>query len=276
MKNSSQIIVRLGVESISCDRSITLQKKQEANKGIFILLDGKEAYIADPVMKLVADRYESCRLDGEHFNRLMECIDDSGSERPMVPAQRVGAGPTEKSARFKIDVLQKVSDGTREGKQNSTTLIFTLPVSQIEDVGEGQLAAPLWLILEKLQQKSSNQWGKKHRQDNSIASEFVPAPLRATTSPRVIALKEWLNIVRVELLLEEENKNQFREKENEENAKIAADIFAEIPLDAPSNAIMKIFIEMMRGSDFEMSRKDRISHLVSKLFRESRQERPNG
>jgi len=48
-----------------------LQKKQGPNINIFILPNGQEAFIADPVLKLLAKPFVSCRLDGEHFERLM-------------------------------------------------------------------------------------------------------------------------------------------------------------------------------------------------------------
>lgn len=269
MNNSSKIIVRLGASG--CDRSFTLQRKQGANKNIFILPNGQEAYVAEPVLQILAKPFNTCRLEGEHFERLMTVIDGAGSERPMVPVNRVGAGPTEKSAKFKVDVIQKVADGTREGNPKPTTLTFTLAVSQIEDVGEGRLAAPLWLILEKLQQKSSSQWGKKHRQNNSIASEFVPSPLRSTMSPRMTALKEWLAVMRTELLEEERNLKHAQDKKSQEDEKIAADVFSKIPKDATHGTIIKTILETLRGYAFETPRKNQIHGLVWGLIRESRQ-----
>jgi hypothetical protein len=181
-------------------------KKMKAD--IYILPSGEEVFIATSVWKLIACCEGAGILDDQRFNRIMVCIDESGSDRPMVPVSRIGAGPTEKSARFSVSVIQKINDGLHgpENKQKEKKLTFTLPVSQIENVGNDLMAAPLWLILEKLKDKANSKWGAKSRRANSVKSEFVPATLRATTSPRVLALKAWLTSIRNDIVNDEENR----------------------------------------------------------------------
>lgn len=269
MKTNSMITLRLGVfNRVEC-RFIKMQKVEKAS-GVYILPNGQEAYIADSVRRFICpDVYETCRLDGENYDRLLQAIDDAGSEKPMVPVKRVGAGPTEKSASYAVDVIQKIADGSQEGEKNRTSLKFTLPVSQIEDVGEGQLAAPLWLILEKLKQKSTSQWGAKHRQKNSVVSEFVPALLKAKTSTRVRAFKEWLVVQRDELLEEARSKDHEREEQTKLLNKIAVTIFSELGDQKPmGHVVINIVRSKFPGGTVD---DERVIRLVQQMYRENRE-----
>lgn len=186
----------------SAVRKIALLKT--GNDLYCVLPSGSEIYLAAPVRSLICGREGPCRLDAENFEQLMSCIDASGSDRLMVPLTRVGAGPTDKSARFDVKVIQSIDDGLRgpENEKIDATLTFTLPVSQIEAIGD-QMAAPLWLITEKLKDKANSKWGSKFRSSNSIVGEFAPATLRAASSAKVVALKDWLRTVQNELVDED-------------------------------------------------------------------------
>jgi hypothetical protein len=173
---------------------------------IYLLPDGKEVFIAEPVRRMFASI--SLKYLNDQFEKLMECIDTGGSEKKMVPVRRVGDGPTEKSARFGVVVTQKIEDiyaGRQEQKEKELT--FTLPVSQIENVGE-QLAAPLWLILEKLDAKQNSEFGAKARKRESIVGEFIPSSkLKAASSARVVTFKNWLTELCAELEAETASKS---------------------------------------------------------------------
>lgn len=199
----TQLLFSFGKHPGFASRRVSLQKLKD---DIYVLPGGEQVFIANAVRKLLLNRELAgrCHLGDQQFKQIMDCIDESGSDKALVPVHRIGAGPTDKSARFSAKLIQGINDGQHgpEVEKKEATLTFTLPVSQIETVGDGQLAAPLWLILEKIKDKANSKWGAKYRAENSVVSEFVPATLRAATSSRVLALKAWLATIRDELMEE--------------------------------------------------------------------------
>ena len=134
----------------------TLHKRLDTKNNIYILPNGKEGYIADIVLKKIMQQFENrCKLNDENFDQLMTLIDESGSEMPMVPVSRVGPGPTDMSGKYTVNIIQKINNGTPYHDSKQRKLTFTLPVSQIKNVKDDELAAPLWLIEEKLKQKAN-------------------------------------------------------------------------------------------------------------------------
>lgn len=252
--------IRLLFEVGIARRGITLQ--EATPKNIFVVPSGVSVFIADEVMALVKKSFGHYTMDDENFNRLIECIDKAGSDRPMVPVIRIGAGPTEKSARFSVRVVQIVNGGWRgpECQEKEVMLTFTLPVSQIEMVSDGvaQMAAPLWLIMEKLKDKAASKWGAKSRSASSVAREFVPATLRATTSPRVIALKAWLETVRDELLIENSRDSHAAALLKAENERLVSELFQQyLSIESPS-------IQSASAMSIQISKKH--GRTVSNLF----------
>lgn len=204
----------------SYDSPILFTIAGTANEDLYVLPDGQVAYIAKNVKAFM--RYNeishcnACRLDGEKFDLLMQEIDNAPSNKKMVLAKRVGKGPSEKSAKYDVEVIQRIQNHETQGEvvQQVHTIEFTLPVSQIEDMGEGQLAAPLWLILEKLNAKLSSAWGSKHRSRNGVVSEFVPAPLNSKKChSKSELLKAWLATQRDVLLVGREAKIEKQQQE---------------------------------------------------------------
>lgn len=246
-------VARFRFEVGTANRCISLT--QAATNNVFALPGGADAFIADEVIKLLSDSFNFYRMDGEHFDRLIECIDNAKSDRRMVPVSRIGAGPTEKSARFSVRVIQTINDGLDgpEGERKEVKLTFTLPISQVELVGDEppQTAAPLWLIIEKLQAKATNGWGAKSRSASSVVGEFVPATLRAATSPKVIALKAWLTTVRDELSDEDKRNRDADTLLKAENERLANEFFQQyLAVESPSNLTwihMKVQINTKHG-----------------------------
>lgn len=261
--------VRFRLEVGTASRSITLQ--QTATNNIFALPGGADAFIADEVITLICNRIGSYRMDDEHFNRLIECIDMAKSDRRMVPVSRIGAGPTEKSARFSARVVQIINDGLNgpERQKKEVTLSFTLPVSQVEMVGDEppQMAAPLWLIIEKLKDKAASEWGAKSRSVSSVVGEFVPATLRAAASPKVIALKAWLTTVRDELSDEDRRNHHAATLLKAENEMLAAEFFQRyLAIESPSTQTLSAM-----GIQISTKHGMRVSDLFRKKVRESRE-----
>lgn len=263
-------VVRFRFEVGTTNRSIALQ---QVATNMFALPGGADAYIADEVLKLITQPFSFYRMDGEHFDRLIECIDNAKSDRRMVPVNRIGAGPTEKSARFSVRVIQTINNGPDrpEDQKKEVTLTFTLPVSQVETVGDEppQLAAPLWLIIEKLKAKSTSEWGAKSRSANKVGGEFVPATLRAATSPKVIVLKAWLTTVRDELSNEDKSKRDAHAVLKTETERLAEEFFQQyLTAESPS-----IATSIKWGIQIHTKHGERVSELFKKKALKSRQEK---
>ena len=183
--------IRVKFEAGGARNSFSLPKK---SNGAYVLPDGREAYFSPDVMKRIAGEFSCINCTESALAEILALIDAGGSETKLVPVQKIGKGPTEKSARFKVAVTQSTHDEGGNPIKKTKMTEFTLPVSQIEDAGDGQLAAPLWLILEKLEYKKNSGYGQKHRASENVTGEFVPATLLSSKpSPRVTALKEWIS-----------------------------------------------------------------------------------
>ena len=97
---------------------------------IFELPDGQQVYIPFDVRQIII-----CDDFDTRFEQIMQKIDSSETDKKMVPVTRVGAGPTEKSAKFSVDVVQSIMNH-EEQEEKYKKVIFTLPVSQIEKIGD--------------------------------------------------------------------------------------------------------------------------------------------
>ena len=209
--------------------------------GVYLLPDGQEAFFSKSVLQRFALVNNTITVSTVGLDVLMQAIEEGGSDRPLVPVRKIGKGPTEKSARYEVGVIQKIDvallqrqdrDCLLLGEHKQTTLEFVLPVSQIEDVDGEQQGAPIWLIKEKLDQKVSTPGGARHRKKMAVVNDFAPATLHAKTSKRVLALKSWISLQHEELLKEfnEAEAKRGQDKDDVEKAilDVAQAIYADL------------------------------------------------
>lgn len=141
IKTFSAIKICLHFGNVGQRRVFTLSGT--SNENLYLLPDGQEVYIAQSVREFMSpnDFNNVYDLNLEYFDLFIQMVDNApNANKMMVPIKRVGKGPTEKSAKFAVEVIQKVIDHeTRNDVEKVNSIEFTLPVSQVEEMGEGQL-----------------------------------------------------------------------------------------------------------------------------------------
>lgn len=253
----------------SARKSFEIAKKSD---GVYFLPDGREAYFSPAVMNRIAMEFSSINCTETDLSEVLALIDAGGSEKKLVLVQKTGKGPTEKSAKFKAAIEQSVYDEGGNRVKRVKMMEFTLPVSQIEDAGDGQLAAPLWLILEKLDYKKNSSHGQKHRAKGNVVGEFVPAAfLSGKPSSRVLALKDWISSTVAETAMENERANKEREAKQNKISEAALKIIEALKKEDFTSSSQPSMLLISRvtpyiPSDTEPALRQEIINAVRKLW----------
>jgi hypothetical protein len=159
-------------------------------KDIYILPNGTEAFVEKSIKESLLKGFGPANKQDMAFilADLSIKINAAPSGEKMVMVKRVGKGATEKSAKYRATITQTV-DGVKAGTRE---VDFTLPVSQVEDMGDG-FAAPEWLITKKLAEKKETAWGKRYRDANGIDDEVASAEISSKKChSKSAALTDWL------------------------------------------------------------------------------------
>lgn len=142
-------------------------------KALLVTTPGGEIWL--PRHKFTLRKYSANRVD--ELIRLISRL-SSTSKNAIVRIWKAGAGPTKKSHKFKVAVIQTEIDCNGEQHRKLLRRCFTLPISQIQ-IHQEHWHAPVWLFMTLLgsnEQLSRPHWPgliKVTNQINQIAERVM-------------------------------------------------------------------------------------------------------